>query len=53
LTAAQAGAHYNYILVARGGAYGVHNPLYVKELLYDSYKAVTGNPPPTFPSGRP
>jgi hypothetical protein len=53
LTAAQAGALYNYILVARGGAYGVHNPLYVKELLYDSYEAVTGNPPPSFPSGRP
>lgn len=53
LTAAQAGALYNYILVARGGAYGVHNPLYEKELLYDSYVAVTGNPPPTFPSGRP
>ena len=53
LTADQAGALYNYILVARGGAYGVHNPLYEKELLYDSYVAVTGNPPPTFPSGRP
>jgi hypothetical protein len=53
LTAPQAGALYNYILVARGGAYGVHNPLYVKELLYDSYKAVVGSPPPTFPSGRP
>jgi hypothetical protein len=53
LTSAQAGALYNYILVARGGAYGVHNPLYEKELLYDSYVAVTGGPPPTFPSGRP
>jgi hypothetical protein len=53
LTAAQAGAVYNYILIARGGAYGVHNPLYSKELLYDSYVAVTGSPPPSFPSGRP
>jgi hypothetical protein len=53
LTADQAGALYNYLLIARGGAYGVHNPLYEKELLYDSYVAVTGNPPPTFPSGRP
>ena len=53
LTAAQAGALYNYILVARGGAYGVHNPLYEEQLLYDSYVAVTGNAPPAFPSGRP
>jgi hypothetical protein len=53
LTAAQAGALYNYLLAAHGSAYGVHNPLYTKELLYDSYVAVTGNPPPTFPSGRP
>jgi hypothetical protein len=53
LTGDQAGALYNYILVARGGAYGVHNPLYEKELLYDSYVAVTGSAPPTFPSGRP
>lgn len=53
LTAAQAGAMYNYILVARGGAYGVHNPLYEKQLMYDSYCAVTGNPPPTFIAGRP
>ena len=53
LTAAQAGALYNYILVARGGAYGVHNPLYEEQLLYDSYMAVTGSAPPAFPSGRP
>jgi len=53
LDADQAGAMYNYILVARGGAYGVHNPLYEKELLYDSYVGVTGHAPPTFPSGRP
>jgi hypothetical protein len=53
LAASQAGAVYNYILVARGGAYGVHNPLYEEQLLYDSYMAVTGNPPPAFTSGRP
>lgn len=53
LTAPQAGAIYNYMLVARGGGYGVHNPLYEKQLMYDSYMAVTGNPPPTFSSGRP
>jgi hypothetical protein len=54
LTAAQAGALYNYLLVARGGAFGVHNPLYVEQLLYDSYVAVLpGQVPPTFSSGRP
>lgn len=53
LNAAQAGAMYNYLLVARAGAYGVHNPLYEKQLMYDSYVAVTGGPPPTFSSGRP
>jgi hypothetical protein len=42
LTQDQAGALYNYILVARGGAYGVHNPKYVEELLYDSYMALSG-----------
>jgi hypothetical protein len=52
LTAAQAGALYNYILVARGGAFGVHNPLYIKQLLFDSYVAVVGSPPP-FSASRP
>jgi hypothetical protein len=42
LTEGQAGAVYNYILIARGGAYGVHNPKYIGELLYDSYLALTG-----------
>ena len=40
---------YDYILVARGGAYGVHNPKYVAELLYDSYFALSGLPLATFP----
>jgi hypothetical protein len=53
LTAAQAGALYNYFIVARGGAFGVHNPLYEEQLLYDSYVAVVGTPPPTFPVSRP
>ncbi|HXX68462.1 MAG TPA: hypothetical protein VEK07_14835 [Polyangiaceae bacterium] len=53
LTAGQAGALYNYILIARGGAYGVHNPLYVQQLLYDSYVAVMDSPPPTFLTMRP
>jgi hypothetical protein len=42
LTEDQAGALYNYLLVARGGAYGVHNPIYIAQLLYDSYLALTG-----------
>jgi hypothetical protein len=46
LSAAEAGAVYNYLLLARGSAGGVHNPLYVKQLIYDSYKALTGNSPP-------
>jgi hypothetical protein len=46
LTAAQAGALYNYILIARGGASGVHNPTYIKQLLVDSYTSLTGNVPP-------
>lgn len=45
LTADQAGALYNYMLVARGGAFGVHNPVYAKELLYDAYVAITGSAP--------
>jgi len=47
LTAAQAGALYNYMIVARGGALGVHNPRYVKQLVYDSFVAVVGTPPLT------
>jgi Cytochrome c552 len=50
LTAAQAGALYNYILIARGGASGVHNPTYIKQLLVDSYAQVQGaNPAMTVP----
>jgi hypothetical protein len=49
LTQDQAGALYDYILVARGGASGVHNPKYIGELLYDSYFALTGLPLATFP----
>jgi hypothetical protein len=49
LTANQAGAVYNYLLLARGSAGGVHNPLYVRELIYDSHLAVTGSAPATIP----
>ena len=48
LTQDQAGALYNYILVARGGASGVHNPKYIAQLLYDSYLAVSGSTLPGF-----
>jgi hypothetical protein len=50
LTQNQAGVLYNYILVARGGDYGVHNPRYIGQLLYDSYQAlVPGGSLPGFP----
>jgi hypothetical protein len=47
LTADQAGALYNYLIVARGGALGVHNPKYVRQLIFDSYVAIAGKPPTT------
>ncbi len=47
LTADQAGALYNYFLLARGGAAGAHNPKYTRQLLFDSYVAVTGTAPAT------
>ena len=49
LTADEAGALYNYLIIARGSAKGVHNPLYVQQLMYDSYVAVhpDGLPPPS------
>jgi hypothetical protein len=47
MTPDQAGALYNYIIVARGGALGVHNPKYVRQLIYDSIVATTGAPPVT------
>jgi hypothetical protein len=49
LTADQAGAVYNYLLLARGSAGGVHNPVYTRELIFDSYKAITGVAPPSIP----
>lgn len=47
LTGPQAGAVYSYLLIARGGAGGIHNPLYVRPLIFDSYVEVVGSPPPT------
>ena len=37
-----AGALYNYLLIARGGALGAHNPVYTKQLIYDSVDALGG-----------
>jgi hypothetical protein len=45
LDADQAGALYNYLILARGSALGVHNPKYTRQLIFDSYFAVTGLPP--------
>lgn len=50
LTADEAGALYNYLLLARGSGGGVHNPVYVRELIYDSLVALTGTPPATIPT---
>jgi len=36
-------------LLARGAGGGAHNPVYVRELIYDSFKAVTGSAPLTIP----
>jgi hypothetical protein len=49
LTADQAGALYNYLLLARGSGNGAHNPIYVRQLIFDSVRALTGNPPATVP----
>jgi hypothetical protein len=49
MTSDQAGALYNYLIVSRGGAYGVHNTTYIAQLLYDSYFSLTGLPLDAFP----
>lgn len=38
-----AGALYDYFMIARASGYGVHNPYYVNELLYDSLIATGGD----------
>ena len=50
LTADQAGALYNYLLVARGSAAGVHNPAYTKELIFDSVFVFKGAAPAAIPA---
>jgi hypothetical protein len=43
VTQARAGALYNYLLVVRGSAFGVHNTYYTDQLLYDSIEAAGGS----------
>ena len=43
-------ALYNYIIIARGAGRGVHNPVYVQELLYDSIVTMTGAAPVSIPT---
>lgn len=50
IDAAHAGALYNYLVIARGSGKGVHNPVYVQELLYDSIVTMTGAPPVSIPT---
>lgn len=50
VTADQAGALYNYLILARGSAGGVHNPVYTRQLIYDSVFALTGAAPATIPT---
>ncbi len=51
LSATDAGALYNYLLLARGRDFGVHNPTYTKQLLWDSIRQIKGTTP-TFMSAR-
>lgn len=49
ITDRQAGALYNYLLIARGSGWGVHNPVYTKELLFDSISELKGGAPAAIP----
>jgi cytochrome c551/c552 len=50
LNADQAGALYNYLVIARGSGAGVHNPIYTQQLLYDSIMTMTGQPSTAIPT---
>ncbi len=50
IDAATAGAVYNYLIIARGGDFGVHNPTYTKQLLWDSIKQIKGTNPTSMTS---
>jgi len=43
VTGPTAGALYNYFVMARGSGFGVHNPTYAKQVLYDSIESVGGS----------
>jgi nitrate/TMAO reductase-like tetraheme cytochrome c subunit len=47
LSGDRAGAVYNYLLVARGSAKGVHNPKYTRQLIFDSIFTITQPTAPT------
>ena len=47
LTPDQAGAVYDYLIVARDASLGAHNPKYTRQLIFDAYFAMTGLPPTT------
>jgi hypothetical protein len=49
LSAPQAGALYNFFLIAKGGGGGVHNPKYTQQLIFDSVFALTGKAPTSLP----
>lgn len=53
LTAPRAGALYNFLVIARGKDYGVHNPVYTKQLLWDSIVELKGSNPTSMPGNRP
>ncbi len=38
-----AGALYNYFVLSRGSAFGVHNPAYTRQLLFDSIEKLAGD----------
>jgi hypothetical protein len=38
------------LVQARGAAGGIHNPIYTRQLIYDSVLALTGYPPATVPT---
>ena len=38
-----AGALYNYFVLARGSAFGVHNPVYTRQLIFDSIEKLAGD----------
>lgn len=53
LDAPTAGALYNYLIIARSKDFGVHNPTYAKQLLWDSIKHLKGGTDPTSLPARP